>query len=539
MRVLIVGGVAGGMGAATRLRRLNETAEIIVFERGPEVSFANCGLPYHISGLIPEREQLILQTPESIGNRFGVEVRVNHEVTAIDKDARTIEVLNRNTGATSVEHYDSLVLSPGASPITLPIEGIDRALSLRDLVDLDTIMASLEPGVASIAILGGGFIGVELAENFVHRGLQVSLIEATDQVMAPLDFEMARPVAQVMRANGVDLRLGVSALAVREKEIELSDGSVIPADLVISAVGVRPDSSLAAKAGLTIGERGGIVVDDQLRTSDPHIYALGDATEKIDAIDHSGVLVPLAQTANRHGRLVADVIMGRKTIALPVFGSGIVSVFGLTIATTGWNEKRLRAAGRHYQAIHTHPDSHAGYYPGAQAMSLKFLFDPDTDQILGAQGVGGEGVDKRIDVIATAMRGGLGATDLMDLELCYAPQFSSAKDPVNMLGMVADNLRTNMITTIQWHEVVPAVQSGTPLIDVRPKVEFDTGSIPGAIHISVDDIRNRVDELPEGDLILCDATGAKAIVAARMLQQRGHHVAVLDGGLNTLLAALG
>lgn len=539
MRVLIVGGVAGGMGAATRLRRLNETAEIIVFERGPEVSFANCGLPYHISGLIPEREQLILQTPESIGNRFGVEVRVNHEVTAIDKDARTIEVLNRNTGATSVEHYDSLVLSPGASPITLPIEGIDRALSLRDLVDLDTIMASLEPGVASIAILGGGFIGVELAENFVHRGLQVSLIEATDQVMAPLDFEMARPVAQVMRANGVDLRLGVSALAVREKEIELSDGSVIPADLVISAVGVRPDSSLAAKAGLTIGERGGIVVDDQLRTSDPHIYALGDATEKIDAIDHSGVLVPLAQTANRHGRLVADVIMGRKTKALPVYGSGIVSVFGLTIATTGWNEKRLRAAGRHYQAIHTHPDSHAGYYPGAQAMSLKFLFDPDTDQILGAQGVGGEGVDKRIDVIATAMRGGLGATDLMDLELCYAPQFSSAKDPVNMLGMVADNLRTNMITTIQWHEVVPAVQSGTPLIDVRPKVEFDTGSIPGAIHISVDDIRNRVDELPEGDLILCDATGAKAIVAARMLQQRGHHVAVLDGGLNTLLAALG
>lgn len=539
MRVLIVGGVAGGMGAATRLRRLNETAEIIVFERGPEVSFANCGLPYHISGLIPEREQLILQTPESIGNRFGVEVRVNHEVTAIDKDARTIEVLNRNTGATSVEHYDSLVLSPGASPITLPIEGIDRALSLRDLVDLDTIMASLEPGVASIAILGGGFIGVELAENFVHRGLQVSLVEATDQVMAPLDFEMARPVAQVMRANGVDLRLGVSALAVREKEIELSDGSVIPADLVISAVGVRPDSSLAAKAGLTIGERGGIVVDDQLRTSDPHIYALGDATEKIDAIDHSGVLVPLAQTANRHGRLVADVIMGRKTKALPVFGSGIVSVFGLTIATTGWNEKRLRAAGRHYQAIHTHPDSHAGYYPGAQAMALKFLFDPDTDQILGAQGVGGEGVDKRIDVIATAMRGGLGATDLMDLELCYAPQFSSAKDPVNMLGMVADNLRTNMITTIQWHEVVPAVQSGTPLIDVRPKVEFDTGSIPGAIHISVDDIRNRVDELPEGDLILCDATGAKAIVAARMLQQRGHHVAVLDGGLNTLLAALG
>lgn len=539
MRVLIVGGVAGGMGAATRLRRLNETAEIIVFERGPEVSFANCGLPYHISGLIPEREQLILQTPESIGNRFGVEVRVNHEVTAIDKDARTIEVLNRNTGATSVEHYDSLVLSPGASPITLPIEGIDRALSLRDLVDLDTIMASLEPGVASIAILGGGFIGVELAENFVHRGLQVSLIEATDQVMAPLDFEMARPVAQVMRANGVDLRLGVSALAVREKEIELSDGSVIPADLVISAVGVRPDSSLAAKAGLTIGERGGIVVDDQLRTSDPHIYALGDATEKIDAIDHSGVLVPLAQTANRHGRLVADVIMGRKTKALPVFGSGIVSVFGLTIATTGWNEKRLRAAGRHYQAIHTHPDSHAGYYPGAQAMALKFLFDPDTDQILGAQGVGGEGVDKRIDVIATAMRGGLGATDLMDLELCYAPQFSSAKDPVNMLGMVADNLRTNMITTIQWHEVVPAVQSGTPLIDVRPKVEFDTGSIPGAIHISVDDIRNRVDELPEGDLILCDATGAKAIVAARMLQQRGHNVAVLDGGLNTLLAALG
>lgn len=540
MRVLIVGGVAGGMGAATRLRRQNENAEIIVFERGPEISFANCGLPYHLSGIIPERDQLILQTPKTIGDRFGVDVRVLHEVVSINPGAKSIEVKNLTTGEVSVEQYDSLVLSPGAAPIKLPIPGAERALSLRDLVDLDAIVAALDSNAKSAAILGAGFIGLEIAENLVHRGMQVTLVEATDQILArQFDIEMARPVANVLQASGVDVRLGVSATEITATEVVLSDGSRVDADIVISAVGVRPESNLARAAGLEIGEQGGIVVDDHLRTSDPNIYALGDAVEKKDSVDGSTVMVPLAQTANRNGRLVADIISGRDVKVMPVLGSAIVGVFGLTIASTGWNEKRLIAAGRNYQAIHTHPDSHAGYYPGSQAMSLKLLFDPETDEILGAQGVGGEGVDKRIDVIATAMRGGLKATDLMDLELTYAPQFSSAKDPVNMLGMYVDNLNTKMVKTVQWHEVVEAVKNGDHLIDVRPETELGMGGLPNAIVIPIDELRGRISEIPQGDLIVCDATGAKAIVAARMLEQHGRNVRVLDGGLNTLLAALG
>lgn len=539
MRVLIVGGVAGGMGVATRLRRQDEAAEIIVFERGPEISFANCGLPYHLSGTIPAREQLILQTPKTIGDRFGVEVRVLHEVVSINAVAKSVEVKNLTTGEVSSEQYDSLVLSPGAVPIKLPIPGVERALSLRNLVDLDAIVAALEADAKSAAILGGGFIGLEIAENLVHRGLQVTLIEASDQVLAPLDIEMARPVAQVLRGNGVDVRLGVTADQITENEVVLSDGNRVSADIVISAIGVRPESDLARAAGLKVGERGGIVVDEYLRTSDPNIYALGDATEKIDNLDGSSVLVPLAQNANRNGRLVADIIAGRDVKAAPVLGTAILGVFGLSIANTGWNEKRLIASGRKYQAVHTHPDSHAGYYPGSQAMSLKLLFDPETDEILGAQGVGGEGVDKRIDVIATAIRGGIKASELMDLELAYAPQFSSAKDPVNMLGMIVDNLNTKMLKTVQWHEVVDAVKSGEHLIDVRPPIEMSMGGLPNAIAIPIDELRDRISEIPDGDLIVCDATGAKAMVAARMLEQHGRNVRVLDGGLNTLLAALG
>lgn len=539
MRVLIVGGVAGGMGVATRLRRQAEDAEIIVFERGSEISFANCGLPYHLSGTIPGREQLILQTPKTIGDRFDVDVRVLHEVISINTLAKSVEVKNLTTGEVSTERYDALVLSPGAVPIKLPIPGVERALSLRNLVDLDAIVAALETDAKSVAILGGGFIGLEIAENLVHRGLQVTLIEASDQVLAPLDIEMARPVAQVLRGNGVDVRLGVTADEITESEVVLSDGNRVPADIVISAIGVRPESDLARAAGLKVGERGGIVVDEYLRTSDKNIYALGDATEKIDNLDGSSVLVPLAQNANRNGRLVADIIAGRDVKAAPVLGTAIVGVFGLSIANTGWNEKRLIASGRKYQAVHTHPDSHAGYYPGSQAMSLKLLFDPDTDEILGAQGVGGEGVDKRIDVIATAIRGGIKASELMDLELAYAPQFSSAKDPVNMLGMVVDNLNTKMLKTVQWHEVVDAVKSGEHLIDVRPPIELSMGGLPNAMAIPIDELRDRISEIPEGDLIVCDATGAKALVAARMLEQHGRNVRVLDGGLNTLLAALG
>ncbi len=534
--IVIVGGVAGGMSAATRARRLDESARITVLERSGHVSFANCGLPYHVGGVIEKRSSLLLQTPQSLAARFGLDVRVHHEVTAIDRQARTVTVHDLEAGVTETVHYDALVLSPGARPVRPPIPGIERALSLRDIEDTDAMVEAVADA-RTAAVIGGGFIGVEVAENLVHRGISVTLIEATDQVMAPLDREMVGPVHDRIRSAGVDLILGAAVTQIGPDSVTLADGRSAPADLVVAAIGVRPDTSLAAAAGLTIGERGGIVVDDELRTSDPAIFAVGDAVEKRDGIDSSSVLVPLANTANRQGRVVADIITGHGGRDRPVLGTAIVGVFGLSVAATGWNEKRLKAAGRAYRAIHTHPASHAGYYPGAHTMALKLLVDPATDAILGAQGVGGEGVDKRIDVIATAITAGMPASELADLELAYAPQFSSAKDPVNMLGWVARNLAEGLVTTVQWDEVDDALAAGATLLDVRTRREHEAGSIPGAVLVPVDELRERLGDLGEGPFVVHCAVGIRGYLAARVLTQAGRPAANLDGGYTTWAAA--
>ncbi len=537
MRVIIIGGVAGGMSAATRLRRLDEDAEIIVLERSGYVSFANCGLPYHVGGVIEQRSALLLQTPESLGARFRIDVRVGTEATAIDREAKVVRTRDLATGATEELAYDKVILSPGARPVRPPIPGIERALSLRDIEDTDALVAAVADARTAV-VIGGGFIGIEVAENLVHKGMQVALVEALPQVMAPLDPEMASPVHDAIRAAGVDLRLGSGVTAIGADTVTLADGSELPADVVVAAIGVRPDTTLAAEAGLAVGPRGGIEVDDRHRTSDPAIYAIGDAAEKFDAIDGAATLVPLANTANLAGRRVADDIAGLPGSNRPVLGTAIVKVFDLTVATTGWNEKRLVAAGRPHRIIHTHPVSHAGYYPGAEGMALKLLIDPATDAILGAQGVGKDGVDKRIDVIATAMTAGLPASALAELELAYAPPFGSAKDPVNMLGHVADNLRSGTTRSLQWHELDAAVADGATVLDVRTTGEFAAGSIPGAVLVPVDELRARLDDLPDGLLVVHCAVGIRGHTAARILTQAGRDAVNLDGGYKTWAAGM-
>ena len=538
MRIVIIGGVAGGMSAATRLRRLLEDAEITVVERSGHVSYANCGLPYHVGGVIEERSALLLQTPASLHRRFGLDVRVRHEAVRIDRDRQVVLVRDLDADVLVELPYDALVLSTGARAVRPPIPGIDRALSLRDVEDTDALVAATL-GARTAVVIGGGFVGVEVMENLVHLGLQVTLVEAADQVMTPLDPEMVTPVHRRIRKHGVDLRLGAGVAAIGPDDVTLTSGERVPADLVVAAIGVRPDTTLALDAGLAVGDRGGILVDDQLRTSDPAILAVGDAVEKTDAVDGSATLVPLANTANLQGRRVADVIAGLAVRDRPVLGTAIVAVFGLQVASTGWSEKRLRAAGRPHRVIHTHPASHATYYPGADAMALKLLVDPETDAVLGAQGVGASGVDKRIDVIATAMAGGLTASALAELELAYAPAFSSAKDPVNLLGHVADNLRRGTSRSVQWHELADAVAAGAVVVDVRDAAERTAvGVIPGAVHVPLDTLRERLEEIPAGPVVVHCAVGLRGHTAARILTQHGRDVRNLDGGIRTWQAGM-
>ncbi|WP_051973257.1 FAD-dependent oxidoreductase [Cryobacterium sp. MLB-32] len=537
MKTLIVGGVAGGMSAATRLRRLDETAEIVVFERGQYVSFANCGLPYYVGGLIEDRAQLLLQTPESLTARFRLDVRINHEVTGIDPVAKTVAVRDTLTGETSTETYDRLILAAGAAAH----EGAHNVATstLRTVDDVDYIESVLaaKPEGASAVVIGGGFIGLEAVENLVHRGVHVTLVQRGLQVFTPLDPEMAAPVLATLREHGVDVRLDTTVLGASvDGALELSDGTTVPADLVIDASGVRPATELATRAGLRVGASGGVWVDDTQRTSDPFIYAVGDGVEKTDALTGEPLLVTMAGLANRHGRAAADSIAGEPEPSSPALGTSILGLFGLTIALTGWSEKRLVAAGRAHRIAHTHPSSHAGYYPGAQGMSMKLLIDPATDAILGAQIVGGDGVDKRIDVIATAMVGGLTASALTRLELAYAPQYSSAKDPVNQLGYVADNLRAGTSRNVQWHELAAALAAGEVLVDVRNPGEFSDGSIPGAINVPLDQLRDRLAELPDAALIVHCQVGQRGHTAARILTQHGFDVRNLDGGYRTWLA---
>ena len=531
--IVIIGGVAGGMSAATRLRRLDNTAEIVVLEKSGHVSYANCGLPYFVGGVIEEEENLLLQTPESLHDRFRLDVRINSEVISIDRANKNVKVKNLISGTMSDVAYDKLVLSPGASPIVPPLPGIERGLTLRTVEDVERMVIQVAAKPTSAVVIGGGFIGVEIAENLVHRGIKTSVVEASDQVLAPLDPEMASLVATEMTSHGVDLYLGVSASSVGEKTVTLSNGVELGAELVILAIGVRPEIGLAHDAGLTIGSRKGVQVDQFNRTNDHDIYAIGDAAEKIDALDGSATLVPLANLANRHGRIVADHINGRVVRPVQTIGTAIVKVFDLTIAATGWNQKRLVAQGRQSMVIHTHPNNHAGYYPDAKQMTLKLIFDPITGEILGAQGVGVDGVDKRIDVIATAIRGGITAPELADLELAYAPPFGSAKDPVNMLGYIAENMISGLLKTAQWDEIETFASQGYQLVDVRSASEFAAGSIPGAVNFSVDQIRDRVGELTNKNILVNCQVGQRGHTATLLLNELGFNAVNLDGGYLT------
>jgi len=533
MRIVIIGGVAGGMSAATRMRRLDADAEIIVIEKSGHVSYANCGLPYYVGGVIEEEDALLLQTPASLHARFRLDVRIASEVESINPSAKTIKVKNELSGESYELSYDKLVMSPGASPVVPPIPGIERAMTLRTVEDVEKIFNRVSQKPASAVVIGGGFIGVEIAENLIHKGIKTTVVEASPQLLAPLDPEMATLVAKEMIKNKVELHLGASAQEITESNVVLSNGVVLPAEMIILAIGVRPDIKLAKEAGLTIGTRGGIDVDDFNRTSNPDIYAVGDVAEKTDAIDGSSTLVPLANLANRHGRVVADHIAGRTTRPVKTIGTAIVKVFDLMIAATGWNEKRLSASGRAFKVIHTHPNSHAGYYPGAKQMALKMIFDAKTGEILGAQGVGIEGVDKRIDVIATAIRGGITAPELADLELAYAPPFGSAKDPINMLGYIAENMMSGLLETAQWSQIDEFEDRGFQLVDVRTSSEYAAGSIPGAMSMPVDEIRNRVAELTNKDVLVNCQVGQRGHTATMLLKELGFNAVNLDGGYLT------
>jgi NADPH-dependent 2,4-dienoyl-CoA reductase/sulfur reductase-like enzyme/rhodanese-related sulfurtransferase len=538
MKTVIVGGVAGGMSAATRLRRLDEGAEIVVFERGPYVSFANCGLPYYVGGVITDRDALLLQTPETLAARFRLDVRVSHEVTLIDPAAKVVQVRDVTTGTLITEGYDTLVLAAGANARELP--GADRrTFTLRTIDDVDNITELLEAAHTPVAavVVGGGFIGLEAVDNLVRRGVQTSIIHRGPHLFGHLDPEMSSLVLDELLAHGVAVRLSSSITSINSSTVTLDDNAELPADLVIDAAGVTPAVTLARTAGLALGPSGGISVDLNQRTSDPSIFAIGDGVEKIDAIDGSPELVTMAGLANRHGRAAADAIAGRAHPSRPALGTAIIAVFSKTVATTGWSETRLRAAGRPFRTVHTHPSSHASYYPGAEQMAMKLLIDPRDDSILGAQIVGGSGVDKRIDVIATAMTAGMTASSLQDLELAYAPQYGSAKDPINLLGYVAENLVAFPTSTVQWHELDDALNHGDRLIDVRSPAEFASGHIAGSVNIPLEQLRDRHHEIG-GDLITHCQVGQRGHTATRMLTQLGRRARNLDGGYLTWKAGV-
>ncbi|MDX1944491.1 MAG: FAD-dependent oxidoreductase [Pirellulaceae bacterium] len=543
MKLVIVGGVAGGASAATRARRLSEAAQIVLIERGPDVSFANCGLPYYLGGEIKDRGKLLVTTPARLKERFKLDVRVRSSVENIDRAAKTVCIRELDTGREYDEPYDKLILAPGAAPIRPPLPGIDLPgiFTLRNLQDTDRIYAALSAGVRQAVVIGAGFIGLELVENFVRRGITTTLVELQDQVLPPLDKEMTTPLVETLAAHGVSLRLAESAEAFEQTAegivVRLKSGARLTAQLVVLGVGVRPENRLAVDAGLAIGPRGGIQVNAQLQTSDPDIYAVGDVIETRDAISGAPTQVPLAGPANRQGRLAADHIFGRQVRFRGVQGTAIVGLFERTAAMTGASEKALRRDRRPYQMIYIHPANHAGYYPGAEGMSLKLLFEPESGRILGAQGVGGQGVDKRIDVLAVAIQAGMTVFDLEEMELAYAPQFGSAKDPVNMAGFVAAGLLRGDHPQLDWStfEAIPPAERPL-LVDVRTSTEFAAGHPLEAIHIPVDELRARLDELPANrDLAVYCQVGQRGYLATRILLQNGRSARNLSGGYKTWL----
>ena len=539
MKTIIIGGVAGGMSAATRLRRLDEHADITVYEQGPHVSFANCGLPYFIGDVIPQEQSLLVQTPDALLRRFRLSVKVNTRVVQIDPASRTITARDVLTGEELSDTYDALILSPGAHPRVLDIPGAERAFSLRDVPDAVRIKSAIDEKQATTAvILGGGFIGVEMAENLRHRGLHVTIVQSGHTILPQFDPEMIEPFHASLCANGVNIILGRTATEITHDEVVLTDGNRLPADLVISSIGVVADAVLAEEAGLRLSPAGGIWVDENHRTSDPAIYAVGDAAVKHSDLTGQDQMVWLANLANRHGRAVADVIAGKPSPEHASQGTGIIGAFGMVVAVTGLTEKAALAAGIPILMAHAHPSSHAGYYPGAATLALKIIFAPDTGRILGAQAMGTDGADKRIDVLATAIYAGLTVDDLMNLELAYAPQFGSAKDAVNQLGYVANNVWHKRTPSVQWHELDARLAEGATLIDVRTSAENEAGDIPGAILIPVDELRSRLDEIPDGEVIVHCRVGQRGHTAVQLLLQNGKNAHNLDGGWLTWRAGM-
>ena len=538
MKVVVVGGVAGGASAAARLRRLDESAEIIMFERGEYISFANCGLPYYIGGEITDRAALTLQTPQSFHSRFHVDVRINSEVTAIDPKAKQVTVRSKDRGEYT-ESYDKLILSPGAAPIRPPMEGADneRAFTLRNIPDTYKIRGYVEEQhPKSAVVVGGGYIGVEMAENLKNAGVDVTIVELADHVIAPLDYDMACDVHRYLKEKGVGLILQNGVQSIREEDgalrLTLSDGE-IDTDLVIMAVGVRPDTALAKEAGLELNRRGAIVVDEHMLTSDPDIYAVGDAVEVTDFVTGEKAYIPLAGPANKQGRIAADNICGIPTTYKNTQGSAVLKIFDMTVATTGVNERAAKAAGLDYDKVYTFSNSHASYYPGSTGMSIKTLYEKGTGKILGAQIVGFDGVDKRCDVLATAIRAGMTAKDLTELELCYAPPFGSAKDPVNFVGYVIENTLAGRVKNFFWDDVAKLPRDGSvTLLDVRTDLERENGQyIDGFIHIPVDELRERVGELDKSKPVYIHCrTGLRSYVACCMLAGLGFDCYNLSGG---------
>ena len=541
-KTVIIGGVAGGASCAARLRRLDADREIVILERGAYISYANCGLPYHVGDVIKNRGALLLMTPERMWERFRIDVRVQNEVTRIDREKKTVSVRKTETGETYEQPYDDLVIATGSSPLRPRIPGIDnpKIRTLWTVPDTDEIRSMVQSGtIKTAAVIGGGFIGLEMAENLRHAGLEVSLIEALDQVMAPVDFELAQMLHENIRSHGVKLHLGdgVDSFAEQGEQVlvKLKSGTEVTADMVILSIGVRANNALAKEAGLKLNERGGIIVDEHMRTEDPSIYAVGDVIEVEDFVFKGRTMIPLAGPANKQGRIVADVLAGRDSAYKGTQGSSVAKVFDLTVASTGANEKTLKKRGmekgKDYESLIITQNSHAGYYPGATPMTLKILFAPDTGRIFGAQIVGREGVDKRIDTIGVAMRLNGTVSDLKDLELAYAPPYSSAKDPVNMAGYVAENIRTGLVKIAPYD--APATDPDAVLLDVREEAEVMAYAVPNAVNIPLGKLRERLSELdPEKRIIVFCGIGVRAYTAARILNQNGfNHVEIYPGGV--------
>ena len=529
-KIIVVGGVAGGMSCAARLKRLDASLQVTVFEKGPDVSFANCGMPYFIGGVITDRTGMAVQTPTTLKARYGLDIFTRHEVMSINAANRRVSVRDLETGAVSEAEYDHLVLATGAEPLRLPIPGADapHVFVLSDLGDMDKIAAAA--GRAKRAcIIGAGFIGLELAENLRECGLSVSLVEVLDQVLAPMDREMTAPLAQELRLNGVNLELSNAVERIEKDKVILRDGKTLDADFVCMCAGVRPRTGLAKEAGLKLGARGHVVVDESMRTSDPNIFAVGDAVEVNDVLTNTPIAVPLAGPANRQGRIAADVICGRDSTYPGIQGSSIVKVFNLAAAQTGWTENRLKTAGMAYRRVYLHPTQHAKYYPDAQLVGMKMLFDGD-GRILGAQMVGTDGVEVGIDIIATAMRGGLSVYDLEQLELAYSPQWGAAKHGINMLGFVASNVLRGDTKMIEPDD--PA--EDFYWLDVRIPAEAEAGTVPGAVIVPLDELEHRLDEIPKDrEIALYCAVGLRGYIAERMLIQKGFRVRNLNGGYRT------